>query len=187
MVRTLLVLGLTLVSLGAVRQQAPVNPLAQSMVDFKKRVDGYMKLRAEITKKVPEVKETGDPAKISGREKALGQAIAAARPAAKPGDIFGDEMSAHLRKILADDWKSRTPADRNALLEEIPKGLQLKVNQPYPTTIPLPSVPAKLLAMLPMLPEELEYRLVDRFFLLRDRDANLIVDVLPDVWRTTRK
>ena len=70
MVRTLLVLGLTLFSIGAVPQQAPVNPLAQSMVDFKKRVDGYMKLRGEITKKVPEVKETGDPAKISGREKA---------------------------------------------------------------------------------------------------------------------
>jgi hypothetical protein len=28
------------------------------------------------------------------------------------------------------------------------------------------------------LPEELEYRLVDRRLLLRDRDANLIVDVL---------
>jgi len=34
------------------------------------------------------------------------------------------------------------------------------------------------LAQLPMLPEELEYRLVDRRLLLRDRDANLIVDVL---------
>jgi hypothetical protein len=29
-----------------------------------------------------------------------------------------------------------------------------------------------------MLPEELEYRLIDRRLLLRDRDANLIVDVL---------
>jgi hypothetical protein len=57
----------------------------------------------------------------------------------------------------------------------------LKVNQPYPTTIPLVSAPAKLLAELPMLPEALEYRLVDRYFLLRDRDANLIVDVLPGV------
>jgi hypothetical protein len=35
--------------------------------------------------------------------------------------------------------------------------------------------------MLPMLPETLEYRLIDRYFLLRDRDANLVIDMLSDV------
>jgi hypothetical protein len=188
MLRTLLVLGLTLFSAAAaVPQEAPVNPLARSMANFKKRVDDYMKLRHDITKKVPEVKETGNPAKISAREKALGQAIAMARPTARPGDVFGEEMSAYLKQILADDWKSRSPADRKALFEEVPKGLQLKVNQAYPTTLPLVSVPANLLAKLPMLPEELEYRLVDRYLLLRDRDANLIIDVLPDVWPRREK
>jgi len=181
MVRSLVVLGFTLFSIHVAAQQPPVNPVAQSMVDFHKRVDEYMKLRAAITKKIPEVKETGDPAKISAREQALGEAIAAARPAAKPGDLFGPDMSVYLKKTLAEDWKSRSPADRKALFEEIPNGLQLKVNQPYPTTIPLVSAPAKLLAELPMLPEALEYRLVDRYFLLRDRDANLILDVLPGV------
>jgi hypothetical protein len=185
MVRTLLALGFMLFSVGAVAQERPpVNAFAESMVDFKERVDAYMKLREEATKKLPEVKETGDPAKISAREKALGQAIAHARSAAKPGDIFGVEMSAYLKKILAADWKSRSPADRKALFEEIPPGLQLKVNQPYPTTLPLVSAPAKLLAQLPMLHEALEYRLVDRYFLLRDRDANLIIDVLPGVYPT---
>jgi hypothetical protein len=183
MVRTLLILAFTFVSLGAVpRQQQPVNQLAQSMVDFQERVDAYMKLRGQITKTVPEVSETGDPAKISAREKALGQAIANARATAKAGDVFGLEMSVYLKKVLAEDWKSRTPADRKALFEEIPPNLRLKVNQAYPTTLPLVSAPAKLLAQLPMLPEALEYRLVDRYFLLRDRDANLIVDVLPDVY-----
>ena len=183
MLRTLLVLGLTFLSVGAaVPQEAPANPLAQSMANFKKRVDDYMKLRGGVTKKVPEVRETGDPAKISAREKALGQAIAMARPTARPGDVFGEDMSVHLKSILAEDWKARSPADRKALFEEIPKGLQLKVNQVYPTTLPLVSVPAKLLARLPTLPEELEYRLVDRHLLLRDRDANLIIDVLSNVW-----
>ena len=180
MVRTLLVLAFTLSSIGAAPQQQ-VNPLAQSMVDFRHRVDEYLKLRNEITKKVPEVKETGDPAKISGRERALGEAIAAARASAKPGDVFGAEMSAYLKKTLAEDWKSRSPADRKALFSELPKGVQLRINQSYPTTLPLLSVPAKLLAMLPMLPEELEYRFIDRYFLLRDRDANLIIDVLPGI------
>ena len=34
---------------------------AQAMVDFKKRVDGYLELRRAVTQKYPEVKETGDP------------------------------------------------------------------------------------------------------------------------------
>jgi len=162
-------------------QQAPVNPLAESMAAFRKRVDAYLDLRNTIANKLPEVKETGDPAKISGREKALGQAIAMARQSAKAGDVFGADMSPHLLRILAEDWKSRSAADRRAIFEEVPPGLQLKVNQPYPTTIPLVSVPARLLAQLPTLPEALEYRLVDRRLLLRDRDANVIVDVLVGV------
>ena len=174
-------LGVASPVFAAPSQQAPVNPLAQAMVDFKKRVDAYLELRRAIAGKLPEVKETGDPAKISDREKALGKAIAMARAKAKAGDVFGPEMSRHLQRILAEDWNSRSAADRQALFEEIPPGLQLKVNQPYPTTIPLVTAPPKLLAQLPMIPEELEYRLVDRRLLLRDRDANLIVDVLVGV------
>jgi hypothetical protein len=179
--RMLLVLAFAMVTVGAVAQE-PVNPFAQSMTDFRTRVDEYMKLRDKITRTVPELEETKDPAKISAREKALGQAIAAARTTAKSGDVFGAEMSKYLRTILAEDWKSRSAADRKALFEEIPPNLKLNVNQSYPTTIPLVTLPAKLLAKLPMLPEVLEYRLVDHYFLLRDRDANLIIDVLPKVY-----
>lgn len=166
---------------AAPSQQAPVNPLAQEMVEFKKRVDAYLELRRAIAGQLPEVKETGDPAKISEREKALGKAIATARAKAKAGDVFGPGMSRHLQRILAEDWNARSAADRQALFEEIPPGLQLKVNEPYPTSIPLVTAPPKLLAQLPMIPEELEYRLVERRLLLRDRDANLIVDVLVGV------
>ena len=187
MVRILLFLAFTVMSVGAASQEAPVNPFAQSMVDFHKRVDDYMKLRGKITGKVPEPEETADPGKISAREKALGQAIAAARASAKSGDVFGQEMSSYLRTILAEDWKSRSAADRKALFEEIPPNLKLTVNQTYPTTIPLVTLPARLLAKLPMLPEVLEYRLVDHYFLLRDRDANLIIDVLPKVYPTRNR
>jgi hypothetical protein len=158
-------------------QETPVNPHAQAMVDFKKRLDGYLQLRRDVTQKYPEVKETGDPGKIHEREVSLGKGIAMARANAKAGDLFGP-ISRQLLTIVEKDWNSRSPADQKAILSELPKGLTLKVNQPYPPTIALATVPPKLLAQLPMLPEELEYRLVDRRLLLRDRDANLIVDVL---------
>jgi len=161
---------------AAVAQQA-VNPLAREMADFKKRVDAYLQLRKTITQKYPEVKETGNPTKIHEREVALGKAIGLARANAKAGDVFGP-LSGHLLKVVEDDWNSRSPADQKAILSEIPRGLMLKVNQPYPPKLPLVTAPPKLLAQLPVLPEELEYRLVDRRLLLRDRDANVIVDVL---------
>jgi hypothetical protein len=161
--------------------EPPVNELAAAMAAFRKRVDGYLELRDQVADDYPEVKETGDPKKISMREQALGQAIGRARQSAKAGDVFGPDMSPHLARIVAEDWESRSPADRKALLGELPPGLELKVNQAYPTTLPLVSVPAKLLARLPMLPEALEYRLLDRRLLLRDRDANVVVDVLVGV------
>ena len=158
--------------------QPRVNPTAEVMAAFRKRVDEYLKLRNEITKKIPEVKETGDPTKIHAREKALGQAIAAARASAKPGDVFGRDATPLFVKILADDWQTRKPVDRKAVFTELPKGTHVNINLPYPTTLPLLTVPANLLANLPVLPDELEYRLVDRHLLLRDRDANLTIDVL---------
>ena len=162
---------------AAVVAQPAVNPLAREMEDFKKRVDAYLQLRKTITKKYPEVKETGNPTKIHEREVALGKAIGLARANAKAGDIFGP-LSGHLLKVVEDDWNSRSPADQKAILSEIPRGLMLKVNQPYPPKLPLVTAPSKLLAQLPVLPDELEYRVVDRRLLLRDRDANVIVDVL---------
>jgi hypothetical protein len=162
---------------GLLAQEAPVNPRAQELVEFKKRVDAYLELRKAVTQKYPEVRETGDPAKIHAREVNLGKGIAMARVNAKAGDIFAP-VSRQLLKTVEADWNSRSAADRKAILQEVPKGLALKVNQAYPSNIALATVPPKLLAQLPTLPEELEYRLVDRRLLLRDRDANLIVDVL---------
>jgi hypothetical protein len=162
----------------AATPQHRVNPTAETMAAFRKRVDDYLKLRNEITTKIPEVRETGDPNKISAREKALGQAIGATRASAKPGDIFGRDAAPLFVKILADDWHTRKPADRKAVFTELPKGTHIDINKPYPTTLPLLTVPGNLLANLPVLPEELEYRFVDRHLLLRDRDANLTIDVL---------
>jgi len=50
------------------------------------------------------------------------------------------------------------------------------VNAAYPEKQPLPTVPPDLLARLPKLPEQLEYRLVGKHMILRDIDANIIVD-----------
>jgi hypothetical protein len=161
-------------------QRHAVNPAGEAAAAFKKRLDDYLKLRSGITAKIPDVSETHDPVKISAREKALGEAIAAARIASKPGDLFGD-ISPYVTQIVAKDWATRSAADRKALFKELPTGVQVSINKPYPTTLPLLTVPSNLLVNLPMLPDDLEYRIVDRHLLLRDRDANLVLDILYNV------
>lgn len=167
-----------------------VNPVGAAAAAFQKRIDDYLKLRDGLTKTFPEVKETGDPNKITAREHALGKAIATARASARPGDILGGDMAPVFAQVVTKDWATRTVADRKALFRELPAGTKVTINQPYPTTLPLLTVPSNLLVNLPTLPEVLEYRIVDRHLMLRDRDANLIVDVLynllPRVEQPTR-
>lgn len=157
-----------------------VNPVGEATAAFKKRLDDYLMLRSGITGKIPDVSETHDPVKISAREKALGQAIAQARASAKPGDLFGD-MAPFITQIVAKDWSTRSAVDRKAIFKELPAGAKIGINQPYPTTLPLLTVPSNLLVNLPMLPDDLEYRIVDGHLILRDRDANLVLDILSNV------
>jgi hypothetical protein len=161
-------------------QSHAVNPVGEATAAFKKRLDDYLKLRSAITAKIPDVSQTHDPNKISAREKALGEAISVARMSAKPGDLFGD-ISPIITKIVAKDWATRTAADRKAIFKELPAGVQVTINRPYPTTLPLLTVPSNLLVSLPVLPDDLEYRIADRHLLLRDRDANLVIDILYNV------
>jgi hypothetical protein len=55
------------------------------------------------------------------------------------------------------------------------------VNMTYPPEWPLQTFPPTLLFQLPQLPEELEYRFVDNALILRDTEANIVVDFMPDV------
>ena len=159
----------------------PVNAQGAATLEFKKRVDAYMKIHNEAEGKVPALKKTDDPKEISDREKALGEMIMTLRANAQPGDIFAPDYQPYFIKIVQDDFKTRSAADRKALVSELPAKMKVDINTIYPTTMPLETFPPALLRKLPDLPPELEYRIVGRSLLLRDAKANLIVDILRDV------
>ena len=159
----------------------PVNAQGAATLEFKKRIDAYMKIHNEAEGKVPALKKTDDPKEISDREKALGEMIMTLRANAQPGDIFAPEYQPYFIKIVQDDFKTRSAADRKALVSELPAKMKVDINTIYPTTMPLETFPPALLRKLPDLPPELEYRIVGRSLLLRDAKANLIVDILRDV------
>src|SRR5213595_3096083 len=52
-----------------------VNAQGAATLEFKKRIDTYLKIHNDAEGKVPALKKTDDPKEISEREKALGQAI----------------------------------------------------------------------------------------------------------------
>ena len=70
---------------------------------------------------------------------------------------------------------------RESLRHAEPVTLSLRVNDEYPDKVPLQSTPPTLLMNLPKLPKELDYRVIGRALALRDCDANIIVDFIPDV------
>jgi hypothetical protein len=159
----------------------PVNAQGAATLEFKKRIDAYMKIHNEAEGKVPTLKRTDDPKEISDRQKALADMIMTLRANAQPGDIFAPEYQPYFIKIVQDDFKTRSAADRKALVSELPAKLKVDINTVYPTTMPLETFPPALLRKLPDLPPELEYRIVGRSLLLRDAKANLIVDILRNV------
>jgi hypothetical protein len=159
-------------------EQDKANPYAVALVEFQKRVKAYLALRDKVKASLPPSKPTGNPAELVARQERLAEAVRHVRQDAHPGSVFTVAIAPFIRSAIALDFKSRTPAQRAAALQEVPSGLALKVDDAYPKEVPLATVPAKLLAALPQLPDGLEYRFVGRRLILHDTETNLVVDIL---------
>jgi hypothetical protein len=169
--------GFSNVATGA--QPVAVNPDAQVLLDFKSAINAYMELHDKLEKKVPRLKETDDPGAIKASQTALAAELRAARKNAKRGDIFTPAIAAKFRRLMYPELKGEDGADTKAAIkDDAPVGVTLKVNADYPETAALPTVPPNILASLPQLPDDLEYRIIDRHLILRDVDANIIVDFI---------
>lgn len=173
---------------GAEGQQAKadvkVNPDAKTLQDFQARVEKYQDLHKSAARKGPSLKETGDPAKITQAQDAIASNIRAARKDARAGDIFTPEIRQVFRRLMYPELKGPEGVEtKETIKEDAPSAVRLVVNATYPSEQPLPTVPPNLLASLPRLPENLEYRFVGKTLILRDVDANLIVDFIPNAIR----
>jgi hypothetical protein len=167
--------------LDAKAAEAPHPAEDPRFKDFFDRVRAYVKIHDTADAKVPSLKETSDPKKVSGREKALADEIRVERAEARQGDVFSPPAAKEIGTIVAADFNARPLAAQKAILVEVPVTVPPAINTDYPTELPLATVPPGLLLKLPTLPDELEYRFLGRHLILRDIQANLIVDFIPDV------
>jgi len=160
----------------------PADPTKQVFDAFASRLDNYVRVRKTLTDSIGALDPTTSQAEITTRATGLATALIAARSQAKPGDIFTPEVATILATLIKQEYSRRpepVQETRDDQQDELPDFVP-QVNQVYPTTYPLATFPATLLPLLPPLPEYLEYRVVQHYLVLRDVEANVIVDVMPN-------
>ena len=158
-----------------------VNPEAALAAEFTKRVAEYVALHKKIEESLPKLSKDATPEQIDNYQRELGRLIAKARPTAKPADIFTKEIRAYFRRQIAAPFAG--PEGRKlkaSIMDENPGPIRLTVNGRYPDTVPLATMPPQVLAELPRLPEELEYRFIGTRLILLDVHAHIIVDYIDD-------
>jgi hypothetical protein len=170
--------ALMLVTLAS--QNPPQNPRAAAQADFQKRLQAYLDLRTSLGKKLEPLSPTASAADLQGRQHALATALRDARRTAKQGDVIPPEVQAQIKQTIREDFKQRTPAAKRAALEEVPQGPLPGINQTYPEQAALPTVPPLLLANLPRLPDNLQYRYFGQHLVLLDGDTEIVVDYIPN-------
>ena len=144
--------------------------------DFSERVSNYVELRTSLEKGLPVLTVTDDPGEIWRAQRALAKAIRVARAGARQGDIFTSTISAEFRNVLLVETSPGTMA---AIMDDNPGDVSRRINRAYPTGKPLASMPAGILAVLPRLPDDFQYRFLGRALILIDTRTNLIVDRMP--------
>ena len=163
--------------------QASVNPDAQLLQDFQARISKYMDLHKRLERESPPLRETTEPAKIEASQVVLAHQIRNARSEAQPGDIFTPEIRSLFRRLMSPELKGAEGKETKAMIKQdapAAGSVPFKVNAKYPEAQPLPSMPPTLLAALPKLPEDLEYRIIGTHLILLDVHAGIIVDFIPN-------
>lgn len=181
---TIVVTATMLLAAFAAAGQTPVNAGAAIVYDFEQRTGNYVKNRKQWTKSISKLKPNSSPVAIKQAESDLVAAIRQGRSGAQQGEICTPAIAGELRRLVGITMSGPNGAAiRQALKNAEPVKIQLHVNDPYPPSVPLQSTPPTLILNLPKLPPELDYRVIGRSLVLRDVDASLIVDFVPDLIR----
>jgi len=169
---------LLLMCAPVVAQEKPKDPVA---IALERRLAEYGQLRARAEKACPPMSKKSTPQEIAAHQRRLAQEIRKLRPQARAGDLFGDELTARIRKALQARLRRASSNERRAVEDDKPgagdMATKVAINGPYPADSRA-MMPPDLLAILPPLPDGLEYRFVKDDLLLVDTKAELVVDLV---------
>ena len=152
-----------------------------ALARFIENTKDYLELRQKIEKALPTLKDKANADEIRAHQQTMRLKLAAARNGASQGSVFTPQAAPVLKQIIKSEMQGPGgTAARTTVLESSPKAVPCTINGAYPSTEPVSTVPPDLLMKLPELPDNLEYRFVQENLILRDANANMIVDCLPN-------
>ena len=181
---------------GGAQVPGVMQPIATILDDhnatlaFQQSVANYVSMHRRLEGPLPVPPASMDMRIVQAVLDEFAAQIQAARRDGRQGDIFTDAVARMFRRRIAT---CLSPEEWDAILAENqpeyeqPEGFappRLQVNAVWPPQIPFDFVPPQLLAALPPLPPELQYRIIGRSLVLWDHHANLIVDFMPGAFTT---
>jgi len=160
----------------------PFKTALQAYVD---QTQPFRKEAAQEAEKVPgKAAPTGGAEQsLRTRQNTLADALRTRlRPNAKQGELFTPPVAAEIQKEIKAMFDS---PQRDLLIDELAEQMNTPANTPKPTInerLVAPRVPPRLMDVLPPLPKQLEYDFTDRSLVLRDIDADLVVDFVSEAF-----
>ena len=158
------------------------TPEAQAVVAFKDKVVEYAALRQKLKGSAPHRPDEATPQEVDANQRSLGALIKTARRDAKPGDFFSPGMQSVIKtvvqEVLAAPGGNTVKA---SIMDENPGMPEILINERYPSSVPLSTMPPQMLERLPKLKEELEFRFIGPKLVLVDTEADIILDFTGDV------
>ena len=153
---------------------------ADTATEFMLRVHAYSELRRRLESALPEVTITDDVRRLRRDRRWLAQAIRNARPGAVQGEFFTPPTSARFALVLT---RTMDPMMCAVVMDDNPGAFGHDIDGAYPDGKPFSTMPGLLLARLPELPDDIEFRFIGRHLILYDVRANTIIDRMPDAVR----
>lgn len=153
---------------------------AAAIAQFERAIAAYMALRRSLRNEVAGPVKNSTSSQVTNASDSLAGAIERARQHAHAGSIFSPQVSAVIKRRIADAVRSENLSIVLAGIDDDGiAGPAPKVHLRLPVSAQMATMPPSLLAVLPPLPKELEYRILGRYLVLRDVDASLILDYIP--------
>jgi hypothetical protein len=161
----------------------PLSPAeTQAVAVFETRIKDYVALHEKLEATLPAVPKRATPEQVDKTQRTLGDLIKGARRDAKPGAFFTPEIQAMVKRFLAEALSGPEGKTMKAsIMDENPGLPKITINERYPSSIPLSTMPPPVLAALPRLHGELEYRFIGPRLILVDTEVDLILDFTAEI------
>jgi hypothetical protein len=161
------------------RPEAQSSTDAAGIASFNTRLREYAALHDRLEKTLPPLPNETSSEALDKHQRELAAMLARERQRARRSDLFTREGEKAIRKVLRQVFVGPDGARLKAtIMDENPAAVKLAVNGRYPDAVPLSTMPPQVLAVLPKLPDELEYRFIGHRLILFDVHAHTVADYI---------